>query len=265
MDLFYDDINKFYSSKFRITENNFIEIESNDISFNDPIIKQLIDKYKSLSVNCNILLKNIPKNIVKLALIFQDYTNVEVNNLPEGLKELYILCGQVPYGGENNHFNNRINNLPQGLEKLVIQSHIFNQSLDFLPYNLKYLFIVSNKFNNSLDNLPVNLEILYLKILNYNDINKYNCTIYNLPYNLKQFIVSNNFLINTNINELKKHNSRLNIITFGNISNPPKLDFVYPYKESFIYGMVYGMFIGCLSFVIGYKMNDIITYIIPRL
>ena len=196
--------------KFGITTNNYLSISDDyDFTFEDDIVKNLLkltDNSLILHTNAHLLFNKIPNTITKLILNFPVYNGITLDNLPSGLKELYILT-------THGYFNKPINNLPPTLEILGIESDNFNQSLDYLPKSLKELTIQSNVFCNSLDNLPPNLEQLTLLPNLYEDpdlngeIAEWipDDFIY-LPNTLKKLTISKIY----NLDE--KHNKGINLI-----------------------------------------------------
>ncbi len=95
-----------------------------------------------------------------------------INNLPEGIEELYVNCPQIL----------NYDNLPESLRKLScrINDNIINSvSLNNLPNGLKELEIQSSNSDRFTNNLPPNLKIL--KITNSN--------IYEIPLNLPNSII----------------------------------------------------------------------------
>jgi len=157
-----------YNFKYGITDNNFVNIgvddfDVEDIFNDDEIIKTMLKKYEALMLSYQgcIYFNRIPKYIKKLIIDFTNYDDINIDNLHNGLEELYIL------GEAGGSFNKTVNNLPNTLKKLCIISTKFNQSLDNLPNGLKELIILNEEFNQSLDNLPNTLE--YLVIHKYLD------------------------------------------------------------------------------------------------
>ena len=142
-----------------------------------------------LSLQGCVYFNNIPKYIKKLIIDFDDYDNINIDNLHNGLEELYIL---EESGG---NFNKPINNLPNTLKKLCIISCEFNQSLDYLPKGLKELVILNGEFNQSLDNLPNTLEYLVIhKYVKVEDIYINESYLMNLPPSLKTLHLYNQFI-----------------------------------------------------------------------
>ena len=149
-----------------------------------------------LSLQGCVYFNNIPKYIKKLIIDFDDYDNINIDNLHNGLEELYIL---EESGG---NFNKPINNLPNTLKKLCIISCEFNQSLDYLPKGLKELVILNGEFNQSFDNLPNTLEYLVIhKYVKVEDIYINESYLMNLPPSLKTLHLYNQF-----IDEIEKKN-----------------------------------------------------------
>lgn len=198
--------------KFGITINNYLAISDNDYTFEDEIVKKLLeltDNALILQGNAYGLFDKIPQNITKLILNFPVYNGIYIDNLPPGLTELYILT-------KHGYFNKPINNLPPTLEILGIESDNFNQSLDNLPNSLKELTILSPKFDQLLDNLPPNLEQLTLLSNLYEDpdlndgveLDKDN--LLNLPDNLKILTIYKEFCKDTKAIQNKYPNLKIN-------------------------------------------------------
>lgn len=175
----------FNEHKFTITKNGYVRINDNTISLEEPLIKHHLITNNALMLygDAYKLYEQIPSYITKLALSFPSYKRININNLPSGLKELYIL-----YEDDDDWkwFNKYIDNLPPNLEVLCIESKLFNKSLDYLPSGLKKLSIRSNRFNQLLNNLPSSLEEFDLMSHTYSSkLPKIDLT--NLPANLKRF------------------------------------------------------------------------------
>ena len=153
-------IDELYNNKYSITKNNYLKISNSSVSFDDPIIKELLEQSDNkLILECDTinLLDKIPHTITILMLALYHYENVSLNNLPSSIKELYITSEYCDMDRKRD-FDSSIDNLPPQLETLVIDSVKFNHSLDYLPITLKTLKIKSYLFDKSLDNLPPNLE-----------------------------------------------------------------------------------------------------------
>lgn len=188
-----------------ITHNEFVNINNTKFGLDNEIIKKLLDKYNALKLSSytRLFLNSIPKNIIKLALQFNTFDDISLDNLQSNITELYILHPT----GWKGYFNSTINNLPSNLQFLHINSEIFNQSLDYLPQCIKKLSIFSNVFNKSLSNLPTSLEYLYIdNWINRPDLEKikYEYDLYNLPKNLIELQINKCYLVNTNIKVLKQ-------------------------------------------------------------
>lgn len=116
---------------------------------------------------------NLPEKLRILKLKSVDIDCYKLDNLPSGLKNLYL----------PNSYYYELDNLPLELEYLSLQvSNNFIQSLDYLPETLKKLKIIFPENNNRIkincDNLPNGLEKLFL-------CGSINCELNNLPRNLK--------------------------------------------------------------------------------
>lgn len=159
-------VNSYYDSKVNITNNGFVNISSSDVSFDDPFIKLLLIKYNHqlmLSYDAKPLLNIIPKTIIKLALQFDGYDDISIDNLPYGLKEFYVL------DSTNANFNKSLNHLSISLNLLSIMSKTFNQEVTNLQALTK-LYIWSPVFDQVLYMLPLNLEEVSLsKHMHTND------------------------------------------------------------------------------------------------
>lgn len=211
------DFNEIYSELFSITTNNYLKISSNEISFEDKDIKNLLERCNNkliLWAKTDKLLNNIPSTITSLIIALNNYDKIKLDNLPSSIKELYITnecCTD-----DTTCFNIELNNLPPNLEVLVIDSLQYNQSIDNLPYSLKTLKINSNCFTNSLDNLPPNLECFELTHFitccsNHTLQIKFDGSLYNLPYTLTKLDIPTDYINNTDIELFKKDRPNLNI------------------------------------------------------
>lgn len=79
---FIQDSNVF---QFGLTNNNFINIQSDDINLNDEVIQILLKKYKKLKfayTNFDVI-KKIPTFITHLALDLAEYNSID--NLHENI------------------------------------------------------------------------------------------------------------------------------------------------------------------------------------
>lgn len=210
------DFIEIYSELFCVTTNNYLQIKSNEISFEDKDIKNLLERcnYKLILFGeTDKLLNNIPSTITSLIIALDNYDKIKLDNLPSSIKELYITnecCTD-----DTTCFNIELNNLPPNLEVLVINSLIYNQSIDNLPYSLKTLKINSNYFTNSLDNLP-NLECFELTHFinccsNHTLQIKFDGSLYNLPHTLTKLNIPTDYIKNTDIELFKKDRPNLNI------------------------------------------------------
>lgn len=166
-----------------------------------------------LSYDAKVYFNNIPKYIKKLTIDFDIYDDINIDNLHNGLEELYIL------EESGCSFNKRIDNLPNTLIKLCIISTEFNQPINNLPEGLKELVILNESFNQSLDYLPNTLE--YLVIHKYMTIEKIFINIdesylMNLPHSLKTLHLKNNIIDDTQKKNLQDYylgkNHKLDII-----------------------------------------------------
>jgi len=260
---FPDYINELYINKYSVTKNNYLKIANSSVSFDEPIIKELLEKCDNkliLMCDTNNLLNKMPHTITKLILALDHYKNVLLDNLPSNITELYITSEFCDLGCKNI-FDSSINNLPLQLETLVIDSVIFNHSLDYLPITLKTLKIKSNLFNKSIDNLPPNLEQLELLKAGfpYNPTkNVFTGNLYNLPATLTKLIISIDYTINTNIEQFKSTRPNLLIDIIDKlitIYEPQKTlygKFIdignkYPYTI----GICFGFISMCLGFING--------------
>lgn len=210
-----DFIQEINTPKISITTNNYLSITGNNgFKFDDEIVKQLLvisNNALSLEYDADYLFDTIPSNITKLCIDFQNYDDINIDNLHNGLKELHILSEA------NGHFNKPINNLPQTLKKLYIESNNFNQSLDYLPCSLKNLYIESKAFDCCLDNLPPNLETLTISA-DHEPVCK---TItadnfMNLPNTLKILNVSKKYNLDINKIQNRYPNLQINYIILNN-------------------------------------------------
>lgn len=253
-------IDKFFTQKISITSNNFIRICNKDISYDNPFVKELLEEFNTLmlSYDTQSLYNNIPECITKLALEFEDYTNITVSKLHSGIKELYILGEACPLTNPKC-FTNIIENLPSGLEILYIQSELFNQPLINLPHGLKRLIILSNTFNQSLCNLPSSLEYLeitiYLSSYGYDESYRY--SMYNLPLNLKTLIINEHYMKNTDGNVMKMLYPEMNVSVikttfYGRIDNN---NLFIAKSKLFYQGVKLGFIASLCGMILGYVLN----------
>lgn len=212
-----DYVDELFYNRYSITKNNYLKISNSSISFDDPIIKQLLEQCDNkliLARDTINLLDKIPHTITKLMLALDHYKNVSINNLPSSIKELYITSEYCDMDRKQD-FDSSIDNLPPQLETLVIDSVKFNHSIDYLPITLKTLKIKSYSFNQSLDNLPSNLEHLeLLKDYYSNYIPKkivFTENLNNLPTALTKLMISIDYTINTDIEQFKSARPELHI------------------------------------------------------
>ena len=124
-------------------------------------------------------------------LIFGDFFNKQVDNLPSNLIMLIFGCG-FNYSIDNlpiklkllclgNEFNQPINNLPNSITYLIF-GYNFNNSINNLPNSIiNVQFCSEGIFDHNLDNLPESLEYLVLPI-------KYTKSIQNIPQYLQTII-----------------------------------------------------------------------------
>lgn len=210
-----------------ITEDGYIVIYSPDISFDDPFIKSLLERYNGSLIIANgakPLFKYIPDTIKKLRLEFEDYSDIKLNNLYNSLKELYISIFDL----YRTDFNKPINNLPLELENLNIESETFNQSLDYLPQGLKHLSIKGLLFNKPVNNLPSSLEYIELNTFrNRRYILNYNYDLLSLPENIKHIKVHERYLKFNSVELLKE---RYPLANLEIIYDEPQII----YKQSFL-------------------------------
>lgn len=191
--------------EFGLTNNKFINIQSDDINLDDEYIQILLKKYKKLkfAYTTSDVINKVPSFITHLALDLEEYNNI-LDKIPENIEFLHI---GYEAGGD---FNKEINNLPIGLKELHIVSPNFNQSLDMLPINLEILEINSMKFNKSLDNLPINLKKLSLhNCHSFTSKSEFNQPLLNLPKSLECLIINSN---KGQYDFIKKYIPNLNII-----------------------------------------------------
>lgn len=147
-------------------------------------------RYKKQNFN------NLPKKLQILNLKLVDIDCYKMDNLPSGLKKLYL----------PKSYCYELDNLPLEIEELILHvNNNFIQSLDYLPESLKKLMIISQKYDEKVklncDNLPSGLEKL---LLNGN----IDCELNNLPRNLNTL-----YLTETNNNMIYNLPDKLEVLS----------------------------------------------------
>ena len=82
------DFNEIYSELFSITTNNYLKISSNEISFEDKDIKNLLERCNNkliLWAKTDKLLNNIPSTITSLIIALNNYDKIKLDNLPSSI------------------------------------------------------------------------------------------------------------------------------------------------------------------------------------
>ena len=159
----------------------------------------------------NRSVNNLPNNLTHLT--FAKFFDKPVNKLPNSITHLSI---------NSDFFDKPINKLPILISHLTITSHYFNNSIAKLPNSITHLTINCRGFNQKIKKLPDSIIEFgfdsYSKIKNcvpenieniiiyFDDDNKYNQIINNLPLGVKNIKINN-------VN--KKH--YLNKVPFGTI------------------------------------------------
>ncbi len=190
-------INLVQSHEFTIGETindfsyNYTEFDFENSHKNLDIIKRF-NKYKSpdgieVSFHTQIDVDNFTSDNKKINIhSFGKNKITSINNLPEGLEELYTNCEYV----------NDYNNLPQTLRKFTC---VVNESVELnnLPNELEELDVSSNYNNKLIKNLPNSLKILKSSRNNVEEI-------INMPDNLMYLDLDEN-----NISKLKNLPNKL--------------------------------------------------------
>jgi hypothetical protein len=159
-----------------ITKNILEHLNKND-SFNltniakfmNPVKKELYGKYvfNTHKIQNNDIMKHIKhikcdslpnfsnyNNLASLSIIYDDYFDESLDNLPETLQYLEI---------ESGEFNRPIDYLPKNLKSLKFGCYNFNQPLNNLPPKLEILDLENCEvFSHQLTNLPGTLTLLNL-------------------------------------------------------------------------------------------------------
>ena len=189
--------------RFSLTSNGYIKIFDNlkeinyvgseEVSVDYEIIELLLKKYKKLYLYTKAieLFHNIPKYITHLIIDFNDFKDISLDKLHDGLESL-IIINSYPY---DEAFNIKIDNLPHTLKSLYIYVPYFDQPINLLPMSLIDLTIYSNYFNQSLDNLPPSLK--YFKIDRCDTYGLYKSlsnNFMNLPEGLKHLTITNHII-----------------------------------------------------------------------
>lgn len=178
---------------------------------NNQALDLLPDNVQVLKLHCvyNSELQNIPKGLKKL-YISNLYSLDNLRNLPETLEELEINFSARIH---ENDIDSYFSNLPTNLKKLKINSNLtYNLkqaklNLNNLPNSLLELSLTTYLFDGIFDNLPNSITGLY--IINCDiesNLNAFN----NLPRNLKYLQIS--------INKKKNDSDKKNI-SFYNLPN----------------------------------------------
>ena len=153
-------------------------------------------------------------------LIFDEYYNHPIENLPETITHLEFKDGRGKYG-IINHFSKKLNKLPNTVTHLVLND-LYNLLLDELPSSLKYLSLGWN-YKQTIDKLPDSIEEIQFRSGfsrdmedRYGDFNSptFNIKINKLPLNLKIFNYIDNIKINgindiVNLNKIIKMKNKI--------------------------------------------------------
>lgn len=140
---------------------------------------------------------NILPGLVKYVYSYCDYAYFNSNNLPKSV--LHLVYGKT--------YCSNLNNLSSKLEYLNVETNILKHSN--LPYSLKKVYFSGSPHNNiqNSKNLTLNL-ISNAYVYNNSDIKKYN-KFNNLPINLKNLDIYDNY--NMTINNLPSKINKIEI------------------------------------------------------
>jgi hypothetical protein len=153
--------------------------------FEQLLLPDGLKEIKFVGENFNSQLVNLPSNLWILNLEYSQNYNCVLDNLPLGLKELYL----------NSNYLHPLDYLPESLEKLY--------------------FKCINTYPHSFDNLPNNINELCINRNFLNKINKF-------PKNLKKLVIdkrTNNYFFNKKefiekIIKIKNFNDKIEIVFF---------------------------------------------------
>lgn len=156
--------------------NKYLEIKGNKVKLNEEHFNLMKNyEYIIFSGDFNQPIDRIPNN-VKIIEIHSDLFRQKMNNLPLSLESLWI---------ENSSSNNGLildlNFLPEGLKNLYIHGSYIDAMN--LPNSIELLEITGSNVNININNLPSNLKHLYI------ESQLISTDIFNLPKNLQLFVI----------------------------------------------------------------------------
>jgi hypothetical protein len=113
-----------------------------------------------LGMNFNQPLENLPSTIKRITIrkindVGYTKFNQQLDYLPPGLEEIYIHF--------NQEFNYPLNNLPIGLKKLFLIGYNYKQPINNLPNSLEEITIKQFDYENT-HKLPRNLKLINISI-----------------------------------------------------------------------------------------------------